>query len=280
MNGILYIDKPKGMTSFDVCHKLRKVFGIRKIGHTGTLDPNATGVLIVLLGSAAKCTQFLSSDRKTYNAEVLLGIDTDTLDIDGKIVEEREAAQYDPEKLREVLKSYLGKSLQLPPMTSAIKVNGKKLYEYQREGKEVEVKERPIEVFSIELLSASEDSFCFRTEVSGGTYIRALMRDILKDMGLIGTLKELRREAVDEIDLSECDKLEDVLSGRYHIHSPYELLSTRYETVEVSDARDVLNGKPLSLETESDTVLLVREKEALAVYHREGDVFRCVRGLL
>ena len=280
MNGILYVDKPKGMTSFDLCRKLRRVFGTKKTGHTGTLDPNATGVMIVLGGSATKAAQFLVHDRKEYIAEVKLGISTDTLDFDGNVLEERSGQKYEKEALIEVLKSYLGKSKQIPPMTSAIKVDGKKLYEYQRQGKEVDVEKRDIEVYSLELIDTAEDSFTFRTEVSSGTYIRALVRDILNDLGMIGTLKELRRMKAGNVDISMCQSLEEILNTGGHLHDVFDVLSGMYPVYSYEPQSDILNGKKIHIECEEDMVLIADNGEALAMYEKDGDVYRCVRGLL
>ncbi|MGN1405762.1 MAG: tRNA pseudouridine(55) synthase TruB, partial [Erysipelotrichaceae bacterium] len=168
---ILYIDKPKGMTSFDICFRLRKVLGTKKIGHTGTLDPNATGLMIVLSEKDTKANQFLVSDYKEYIGECLIGIKTDTLDIDGNILEEKTETMPERKEIISVLESFLGDSMQIPPMTSAIKVDGKKLYEYQREGKTVELEPRPITVSKIELLELNDRTFTFRCRVSSGTYI-------------------------------------------------------------------------------------------------------------
>ncbi|MBR3228611.1 MAG: tRNA pseudouridine(55) synthase TruB, partial [Erysipelotrichaceae bacterium] len=207
MGKIILVDKPKGMTSFDVCFKMRKIFGTKKIGHTGTLDPNATGLMMVLIDSAAKIDQFMSSKRKEYVAEVKIGIRTDTEDIDGNIIEEKKETLPDIETIRDAASTFLGHSIQYPPMTSAIKINGKKLYEYQREGKIVEVPPRDIEVYEIEVLGIGEDSFTFRALVSGGTYIRTLAQDILKKLGIIGTLNELRRTAIDDFRIDEASSL-------------------------------------------------------------------------
>ena len=155
---ILYIDKPKGLTSFDICFKLRKVLGTKKIGHTGTLDPNATGLMIILSDKDSKANQFLVSDNKEYIATCLLGIETDTLDIDGKVVNTKEEFMPDKEEIKNVLSSFLGESYQIPPMTSAIKKNGKKLYEYQREGIEVEIEPRKINIEEIELLDINDSN--------------------------------------------------------------------------------------------------------------------------
>ena len=280
MKNVLYIDKPSGMTSFDVCAALRPVFGTRSIGHTGTLDPNATGVMIILLNKATKANQFLVTDRKEYIAEARLGQETDTLDIDGKLIREEEIIPFTEEEAKEVFASFLGTSLQTPPMTSAIKVKGKKLYEYQREGKEVEIPVREITVYALELLSLREDTIRFRAEVSSGTYIRVLMKDILARLNNIGTLTSLCRSRIDDVALSDCDSLEEVRKGNYHLHSLCELLEKRYVTLEIEDDRDVRNGKALSLDCGAERVFLKKGETPLAVCEkREDGKYHSLRGL-
>ena len=280
MGMILYIDKPKGITSFDVCYKLRKVFNTKKIGHTGTLDPNATGLMICLIDNASKANQFLVSAKKEYIATVKLGIKTDSEDIDGKVLLSKEEIMPNKEDLIKVLNSFLGKSLQVPPITSAIKVNGKKLYEYQRNNEEVEIKPREIEIYEIELLSIDDNYFSFRCLVSSGTYIRSLVRDILDKFNINGTLSDLRRTKIDDISLDNADKLEDVLNGNFISHSIFEVLSKYYFAYEVKDKKWIIDGKPLKVSLDDEYILCVKEKEALAVYKKDGDLYRPVRGLL
>ena len=280
MGQIIYIDKPKGITSFDICFKLRKVFNTKKIGHTGTLDPNATGLMICLVDNATKANQFLVCAKKEYIATVKLGIKTDSEDIDGNILERKDETMPGVETIRETIASFLGKSVQVPPMTSAIKVNGKKLYEYQREGKTVEIKPREIEVFSIELLDVNEDTFSFKCYVSSGTYVRTLAQDILKKLNVIGTLSDLRRTKIDSIDISLSDKLDDVLNGNYHEYTMYDILSKYYYVYNVSNRKAIINGKPLKLDLDEEMILCVDNGEALAIYKKEDGLYRCVRGLL
>ena len=276
---ILYIDKPKGLTSFDICFKLRKVLGTKKIGHTGTLDPNATGLMIILSDKDSKANQFLVSDNKEYIATCLLGIETDTLDIDGKVVNTKEEIMPDKEEIKNVLSSFLGESYQIPPMTSAIKKNGKKLYEYQREGIEVEIEPRKINIEEIELLDINDKTFSFRCKVSSGTYIRSLLKDILTKLNVIGTLSELRRTKINDIDVSKADKLEDVLEGRYTCQNLYDLLIKRYKEYVVSDPKDVLNGKRLYLKSNENELLITYNKQCLAIYVKEKNYYVSKRGL-
>ena len=267
------------MTSFDICFRLRKVLGTRKIGHTGTLDPNATGLMIVLSDKDTKANQFLVSDSKEYIAECLIGCSTDTLDIDGSIIEEKEETMPDRNDIDKALKSFLGDSMQLPPMTSAIKVDGKKLYEYQREGKTVELEPRPVNVSEIELLNVNERTFSFRCKVSSGTYIRVLLQDILKKLNIIGTLKELRRTSINEINVDQADKFEDVLQGIYHVHDLHELLIKRYPEIEVENTFDFINGKRVKLDCNYDEVLISHEGKCVAIYAKENNYYVSKRGL-
>ena len=279
-NNVLYIKKIKGMTSFDLCFKMRRVFNTKSIGHTGTLDPNATGVMVLLIDKACKANQFLVHDTKEYIATVKLGYETDTLDIDGNVIKEMEYQSPSQEAYLDVFKTFIGKQIQIPPMTSAIKVNGKKLVDYQREGKEVEIPAREVEIFSLDLLSVSDDGFVFKTKVSSGTYIRTLMKDILSKMGLIGTLVELERTKVGDVSIEECDSYEEVLNGNYHLHSLYDALSSMYKVVEYQNDKDIRNGKRIRLNVEEDRVLMVKDNEVLAIYERvNNNEFKCVRGL-
>lgn len=276
---ILYIDKPKGLTSFDICFKLRKVLGTKKIGHTGTLDPNATGLMIVLSDKDSKANQFLVSDNKEYIATCLLGIETDTLDIDGNIIKTKEETMPSSKEIEEALNSFLGESYQIPPMTSAIKKNGKKLYEYQREGVQVEIEPRKINVEEIELLNVDDKTFSFRCKVSSGTYIRSLLKDILTKLNCIGTLSELRRTKINDINVSQADKFEDVLNGHYTCQNLYDLLIKRYKEYPVNDPKDVLNGKRLYIKANENELLITYNKKCLAIYVKEKNYYVSKRGL-
>ena len=279
MAEVLYVNKPSGISSFDVCFKLRKVLHTKKIGHTGTLDPNATGVMIVLFDKSTKANQFLVTDRKEYETRVLLGKETDTLDIDGKVLGEYKYEVPDENTLKKALNAFKGRSVQEVPITSAVSVDGKRLYQYQKEGKEVELPKREIEVFSVELLNIYEDGFSFISRVSSGTYIRALVRDILSSLNLHGTVLTLKRTAVDDVRIEDCDELNDILEGNYHLHDLYDLLSKRYEVFEDFDEKDVLNGKKLLIESDQSRLLMAKNHEALAIYEKDGDLYRSLRGL-
>ena len=181
MDGIILINKPKEWTSHDIVNKVKKILN-EKVGHTGTLDPMATGVLPLLVGKGTLCSKYLINHNKTYKVKLELGKKTDTADTEGKIVEEKEVTNKMLEEtvIKEVLNKFLGKQEQIPPIYSAIKVNGKKLYEYARKGQTVEIKPRQIEIYSIELLSIDKNlkQIEFKVSCSIGTYIRSLCEDI------------------------------------------------------------------------------------------------------
>ena len=198
--GIIVIHKEKGFTSHDVVAKLRGILHMKKIGHTGTLDPDATGVLPVALGKGTKLVDLLTDKEKTYEAVLHLGIDTDTQDMSGTVLEER-PVNVTEEEVRKVLKSFVGEQLQVPPMYSALKVNGKKLYELAREGKTVERKARPVCFYEIEPLEFHLPLVKIRVTCSKGTYIRTLCHDIGEKLGCGGCMEELLRSMVGRYSL-------------------------------------------------------------------------------
>ncbi len=211
MDGVIIINKPKQYTSHDIVNIVRKQLNIKKVGHTGTLDPNATGVLPILIGKATKISKYLVEHKKTYIATIKLGEKRDTGDSEGNIIEkDLKLKLIEIDRLEEVLKSFLGKQKQIPPMYSAIKVDGKKLYEYARQGQAVQIKPRDIEIYSISLKSYKEDEIVFKTECSKGTYIRVLCEDIAKELGTLGYMKELQRTTVDKFKIEESIELENL----------------------------------------------------------------------
>ena len=211
MNGLIIINKPIGYTSHDVVNVLRKKLNTKKVGHTGTLDPNATGVLPILVGNATKISKYLIEHEKTYIATIELGKKTDTGDSEGKIIEEdTNIKDISEEELEKVLKGFIGKQNQIPPMYSAIKVDGKKLYEYAREGKKVELQPREIEILDINLIVFNNNQIKFSVRCSKGTYIRTLCEDIAEKLGTIGYMKELNRTSVNQFNLEESISIDDL----------------------------------------------------------------------
>lgn len=212
IDGLILINKPKGWTSHDVVNKLRNILHQKKIGHTGTLDPLATGVLPVLLGNATKLSKYLIEHDKTYIAVIKLGTKTNTGDEEGKIIENKavDINVLENNYVKDVLNSFIGKQKQKPPIYSAIKINGKKLYEYARNNESVEIPERDIEVYEAELLELDKDKLEIKVQlsVSKGTYIRKLCEDISEKLGTVGYMKELERIRVDKYYIKDSVDLE------------------------------------------------------------------------
>lgn len=211
MDGVIIINKPKGYTSHDVVNIVRKQLNMKKVGHTGTLDPNATGVLPILVGQATKISKYLIEHKKTYIATIELGEKRDTGDSEGNIIEsDSNIKEFDISIIKQVLQSFLGKQKQIPPMYSAIKLNGKKLYEYARSGQEVKVEPREIEIYKMELIEYKNNRIEFKVECSKGTYIRTLCENIAEKLGTIGYMKELQRTSVDKFKIKDSINLEEL----------------------------------------------------------------------
>lgn len=213
MDGIIVINKPKGCTSHDVVHKIKKLFG-KKVGHTGTLDPNATGVLPILIGKGTELSQFLINHDKKYIATIQLGIKTDTGDVEGNVIEEKnvDLDNYDKNQINEILKKMLGKQKQIPPIYSAIKVNGKKLYEYARSGKTVDIPEREIEIYDLKCLNFDvvNKLLVFEIYCSKGTYVRTVCEKIAELLNTVGYMKELERTMVGDFNIEKSITIEEL----------------------------------------------------------------------
>ena len=218
MNGIIIIDKPKGITSHDVVSKIRKLYHIKKVGHTGTLDPNATGVLPILIGNATKLSKYLTEHDKTYIATIKLGEQTDTLDSEGVIIKKSKVDEKNMQKgrIKEILQNFLGKQAQQPPIYSAIKVNGKKLYEYARNRIDVEIPKREIEIYKINLesINKKEREIIIKVQCSKGTYIRTLCKDIAEKLETVGYMKELRRISVNNFNIDNAIDIEKLETNK------------------------------------------------------------------
>ena len=219
MNRIIIIDKPIGISSQGVVSRVKKILNVKKAGHTGTLDPMATGVLPILVGDATKLSKYLIEHDKTYVATVTLGESRTTGDVEGEVVERDDfnIKNISEDEIKEVLNSFLGETEQIPSIYSAIKINGKKLYEYAREGIEVEVEPRDIELYKLNLLSIENDEIEFEVSCSKGTYIRVVCEDIAKALGTIGTMSSLNRTIVDKFNISQAITFEELESIKENI---------------------------------------------------------------
>lgn len=211
MDGILLINKEKDYTSHDVVAIVKKALG-QKVGHTGTLDPNATGILPVLIGSGTKLSKYLINHDKIYIATLQLGVKTDTADSTGKVLQKQDIEKLEKKQIEQVLQSMIGKQEQVPPMYSAIKVNGKKLYEYARNNQKVEVMPRQIEIYDMQLKEYQQDKneIVFRVACSKGTYIRTVCEEIAQRLHTIGNMKELERVKVGNFHIKDAVKIEEV----------------------------------------------------------------------
>jgi len=275
MDGIILVNKPKGWTSHDVVSKLRKQLNTKKIGHTGTLDPMATGLLVVCVGHATKLVKYLTDHDKEYIAEVTLGIKTNTDDITGTIIESVEVNQIDLTNLTNVIRSFVGVTMQIPPVASAIKVNGKRAYEYIHKHQEEPIMtEREITISSIELTDEpkiidNKVRFSIKVACSKGTYIRSLARDIGKALHLPATLSNLSRTIVGDFDLKDALCIEAIFEDAVQLIDPIHHLG--FQSIQIDDEYlfKVSNGAflPLNLfPTTNETVVCNQQGTALAIY--------------
>ena len=250
MDGIIVINKEKEYTSHDVVAKLKKKLNISKVGHTGTLDPNATGVLPILIGKGTKFSKYLINHDKIYEVELELGKKTDTADIEGKVIEEKNVDEkYIKENLLQVLESFVGKQEQIPPMYSAIKKDGKKLYEYARAGEKVEIEPRKIEIYKIDLNKYDKNIISFVVSCSKGTYIRSLCEDIAEKLNTVGYMKNLKRLQVGEFNIKDAVYIDDINLENVdeHLITLEELLK-RTESISLNEKKLklFLNGVQLT----------------------------------
>ncbi len=277
MNGIIVINKPKDYTSRDIVNIVSKKLNTKKVGHTGTLDPLATGVLVLPIGRALKVSELLTSNTKEYIAEVILGYETDMLDITGTEIK-RNIPSVTKEELLKVLKSYIGKYNQEVPLYSAVKVGGRKLYEYARSGTPVIPPSKEVEVYSLELISDLKHingavEFTIRCEVSKGTYIRSLIRDIAYSLNTYGTMKNLIRTRQGIFTLKDAYTLKDIEENNYKLLSIKECLPNIKTTViEEPLLTKVKNGMVLDkFFKENMSLLLDKEGKEIAIYIASGD---------
>lgn len=267
MDGILIINKPKGFTSHDVVNIVRKYLNEKKVGHTGTLDPNATGVLPVLIGKATKLSKYLIEHNKEYIVTAELGKLTNTGDTEGDIIKEdleieEKIHNLNNEKIIEILNSFKGEQSQVPPIYSAIKIKGKKAYEYARSGQDIKIEPRKIKIFDIELLNFKDKEIKFKVVCSKGTYIRTLCEDIAKKIGTIGFMKELERTKVNEFNIENSVTIDEIKKSTNKLDIDniikkiikIEELFKDKEIINLNDRKKdlFLNGAQLTFEKQND----------------------------
>lgn len=266
MDGIIVVNKPKGITSRDVVNKVCKLLNTKKVGHTGTLDPIATGVLVLCLGKATKLVEVLTSNDKEYVATVKLGILTDTLDTDGTIIEKK-CVNLDKDKLENVLNSFIGTYNQEVPIYSAVKINGKKLYEYAREKKEVTIPKRMVEIKKIKLIEFGNNYYKFKVTVSKGTYIRSLIKDINDKLGVIGVMSDLVRTKQGKFSINNSYTLENMENNNYNVLTITDVLKDE-NCVIISKTlfEKVKNGALINNEYNTSMVTFIYNDSVIAIY--------------
>ena len=270
MDGIIIINKPKNYTSHDIVRKAKKLLN-EKVGHTGTLDPNATGVLPLLIGKGTLLSKYLIEHDKIYEAVLKLGEKTDTADGEGKVLESQNVEQsiLKKENIERIFNNLEGKQEQIPPMYSAIKLNGKKLYEYARKGIEVEVKPRTIEIYKLELMKIEDMEIIFRVSCSKGTYIRTLCEKIAEELGTIGYMKELKRIQVGEFNIKDSITIEElenqeIVSNKFITIEKY---FSSYENIVLNERKFqlFLNGVQLTYELKDGIYKIYKENEFIGI---------------
>ena len=270
MNGVLLINKEKGITSSDVVVKLKHILNTKKVGHTGTLDPLAQGLMLVTVGKATKISNLLVEKYKEYIATFELGYQTDTYDTEGKVINKSDKV-VEKDEIIKVINSYKKTYLQEVPIYSSVKVNGKKLYEYARNNIEVELPKREVEIKNIEILSIEENKVVIKTFVSKGTYIRSLINDIGLSLETYATMTDLIRTKVDKYNLEDAYTLEDVEENNYKLLSIEEVLD--YPKIELDDElyKKVSNGVKLSNDYNINDKVILKYNDHLVAIYEEKD---------
>jgi tRNA pseudouridine55 synthase len=284
-SGIYLVNKPKGITSNDLVQKIKRKFGYKKVGHAGTLDPLATGLMVILVNQATKISNYVLENDKSYNVVIKMFTQTDSFDITGKVIEEMEPVKLSKTLLKETVEFFDGYMYdQYPPIYSAIKVNGKKLYEYARQNKEVKIEPRIITINHCKLVNydAKNNEIVLDIDCSKGTYIRSFVNDFMHKMNLIGTVKELQRTSSGNFSLDDAVDL-DALQDE-NMTSIYDsLLKSKYPLIMYHQEKDIQQGKPIKIVTNNanEIIFIVNDKkEVLAAYKRAAQgLYVCARGL-
>ena len=279
MDAVILLNKPAGMTSFDAVAKCRRIFHERKIGHTGTLDPEASGLMIILLGKYTKLLPYCVKNHKAYQATLKLGEMTDTEDIWGTIINTKTPSIHTEAEIENAVQSLTGDILQVPPMYSALKKDGKKLYEYARQGIEIEREARPVHISTLEVEKIDETNYRMNAVVSSGTYIRTLITDFGKQLDELAIMSSLIRTKIEHLSLKDACTFEDLESGVSFL-SPIQVIDPTYKIVETDRVMDIKNGKRIKLDIFDPQVIFTSNGELLAAYALQEDgLYHCLRGL-
>ena len=271
MDGIIIINKPQNCTSHDIVYKIKKLTN-QKVGHTGTLDPLAEGVLPILVGKATRCSKYLINHNKKYIVKLKLGVKTDTLDEEGKIIEKKNVdfKIMDKTNIENTLELFIGKQTQIPPIYSAIKVNGKKLYEYARKGQKVEIPKREIEIYEMTLLNIDkkENIIEFKVYCSKGTYIRTLCEDIAKKLGTIGYMKNLKRVQVGNFCIEQSINIQE-FENDLELKKEIEKNLINLEKFFADRSKIELNNKKISKFLNGGKIIVEKENGVYSVFERK-----------
>lgn len=283
MDGIILVNKEKGMTSRDVVNLVSRVCHTKKVGHTGTLDPMATGLLVICVGRATKLVEVLTSHQKEYIASMMFGMKTDTKDITGTVLEQR-ISRVTKEQIGIVLHDMTTTYQQEVPIYSAVKIHGKKLYEYARNGEQIELPKREVTIEQLKMIDWQDQKqeLTFLTQVSKGTYIRSLVEDIATHLDTIGTMTALTRTKVGNFSLEQANTIAEIKNNQFKVYTIYEVLKSMYETRQIAGEleKKVLNGAKIDNPEDLDIVFFINEKkEPLALYRREGNLLKCYKML-
>lgn len=276
MDQIILINKERGISSHDVVYKLRKILKIKKIGHCGTLDPLAEGLLVMVIGKCTKAAQFIESEEKEYITTITFGKNSVTLDEEGPFDNEKEIIEVSEKDIKEVFACFKGIIKQTPPIYSALKVDGKRLYQYARNNEKVEIKEREIQIKSLELIDYDIKSLTFKCVCSKGTYIRTLANDICLKLNNLGYVSYLKRTRIGKNKIENAFKLQEIENGNYKSLNMYEALSS-YKMIEVNEEvkKDVMNGKKMDFGIDGEFIVIDKEKNVIAFFKDN----KLIRGL-
>ena len=264
MDGIILVNKEKGMTSRDVVNLVSRVCHTKKVGHTGTLDPMATGLLVICVGRATKLVEVLTSHQKEYIASMMFGMKTDTKDITGTVLEQR-ISHVTKEQIEIVLHDMTTTYQQEVPIYSAVKIHGKKLYEYARNGEQIELPKREVTIELLKIIDWQDQKqeLTFLTQVSKGTYIRSLVEDIATHLDTIGTMTALTRTKVGNFSLEQANTIAEIKNNQFKVYTIYEVLKAMYETRQIAGEleKKVLNGAKIDNPENLDIVFFINEKK-------------------
>ena len=273
MSGIIIVNKPQNYTSRDVVNIISRELHEKKVGHTGTLDPLATGVLVVCVGKYTKLVDRLTSLNKEYIAEIKLGIETDTLDITGNILKQEDVFLTKTDILK-AFSNFIGEYQMEVPLYSAIKVNGKKLYEYAREGIQIDLPVKIVHIYELELLSFYQNIITFRCLVEKGTYIRSLIRDIMNYLGVIGTMNNLVRVKQGNFKIEQSCSLEDIKNHQFSLFKIQDVLNIPVYDLSNQEFIKVKNGNEIFIDRYDEEILLIYQNQEIAIYKKKDQLYK------